>query len=416
MAPDQRLERDAASVLAIRRTLLAGTGGRTDERRLLVVMSATGGAELHLPRSLPLLLKQTRAMNRSVDLLIGCNNGFESPALTAYLEEDSGCGVTRGYCTKTAADEPAPIVDEAGTRLAIGTGNPGEDRCFLIHQRAAPDAPPGLAAGKTRMLGDLYGLIEHSIFSGWRPPQYLLACDAESEFDQLAPWSTDGFGEPGLALLIARLESEPRMDLVGTRNRFVVFETSQKAVRYPRPDWRLPSMQLYMNLVHAQAHGFMWLPGGGTLGRTETLAALFVFVARAYPSVRVEDTMITVLAHAAGFGVTHEPRVTSLNRCAPAAENALATDQIERYLCGQRDLVDKFHRQTERIVPMGTLCIVAAGYRRAAEEIRAARSAKKMLGMLANTGRILGALPKYLHVARGARQDRSDDPRASASW
>jgi hypothetical protein len=230
---EKRLERDAAAILVRHHDLLAGTGGKTDARRLLVVLSTARGAEQHLPRSLPRLFAQTREMGRSVDLLIGCNNGFEPPGLADFLERALDCRVIEGFCTKEEADEPAPVVDRSGVPLRIGAGTPGEDRCFLIRQRAASDAPPGVTAGKIRMLGDLYGLIGHSIAAGWHPPQFLLACDAESEFDQLAAWSTNGYGEPGLALLTARLESEPGLDLVGTRNRFAVFETSPRGFATP---------------------------------------------------------------------------------------------------------------------------------------------------------------------------------------
>ncbi len=413
---EKRLERDVAAVLIRHRDLLAGTGGRTDARRLLVVLSAARGAEQHLPRSLPRLFAQTREMGRSVDLLIGCNNGFEPPGLADFLERALDCRVIEGFCTKEEADKPAPVVDRPGVSLRIGAGTPGEDRCFLIRQRAAPDAPPGVAAGKIRMLGDLYGLIGQSIATGWQPPRFLLACDSESEFDQLAAWSADGFGDPGLPLLIARLENDPHLELVGTRSRFVAFEAVPTGGRRPRPDWQLPPIQLYLNLVHARSHGFMWLPGGGTIGRTDVMTALFSFICSAYPGVRTEDIMLSLLAQAAGFIVSNEPRVTSLNHCAPASEKALAREQIERYLSGQKDLLDKFGPAATGIVPTSTGEIVAAGYRLAASEIRASRGLATKLAMLGNTARIIGALPHYLEIARSAVKDNSDDPSFFASW
>jgi len=259
----QRLERDVAAILFRHRGLLESTCGETDANRMMVVISITHGAELHLPRSLPRLLAQTRALGLALDLLIGCNNGFDSPALVDFIERQSGCRIMHVFCTKVAPDQPAPILDRSGEPLRITAGSPGEDRCFLIHQNCAPDAPTNVAAGKIRMLGDLYGWIEQSIAAGWSPPQLLLACDAESEFDMTAPWTAEGHGDPGLGLLIARMEADPNLQLLGTRNRFVVFETAGDGIRHPRPDCSVPSIQLYLNLVHTRAEGFMWLPGGG---------------------------------------------------------------------------------------------------------------------------------------------------------
>ena len=419
LSPAQRLERDSAEVRARYRILREHTRGATDPLRLLVVISITHGAERHLPRSLPRLFAQTRARGCAVDLLLGCNNGYQSRELDAWLEKHSGCRVIEGFCSKLAADRPAAIVDRGGAPLLISATHPDEDRCFLIRQRPAPQARSGVAAGKIRMLGDLYGLIADSIAAGWHPPRLLLACDAESEFELAAPWSLEQAGEPGLARLLERFANEADLDLLGTRNRFAAFETLPDGSRQPRLDWRLPSMQLYLNLVHSRAHGFMWMPGGGTLGRTEALTALLAVICSHYPSMRIEDTQTTLLGRSAGFGVAIDTRVCSLNRCASPAEKDLAIGQLERYISGQKDLEEKYGREVGRIVPGSTFTIIAAGVKMALVEIFSALAAgggRRLAGTLLNTAHIIGALPTHIRIKLRAPKDRSDDPDFSASW
>ncbi len=417
MTPNQRYERDVAAITANYRNLLAYSGGRTDPSRLLVVISATYGSELHLPCSLPHLLNQIRALGRSVDLLIGCNNGFESPSLEYYLEQLSGCSVIHGFCTKFSPNKPAPVFDKAGKTLFIDTGTTGEDRCFIVHQSSAPDGKAGVAAGKIRMFGDLFGLISSSIMSGWLSPQNLLICDAESEFHRLAPWSSEGFGEAALAILIERLELDPELQLLGTRNRFVVFEAAADGIRHPSPDVPLPAIQLYLNLVHARTSGFMWLPGGGTVGRTETMTALLSVIAEHYPSAWIEDVLLSVLAQAAGFAVASEPRVACLNRCPSASESMLARAQMLRWISGKKDLETIFDRSQLAVFTLkDTTNVISAGLRMVLEELCQVRTTRDCVRVLINCLRILRALPEYLYLERTAHAAPSEDPDAPSVW
>jgi len=417
LTPEQRLARDVAAVLARHRDLLAFSGGRTDASRLFVVMSIAQGAEQHLPRSLPRLLGQTRALGRAVDLLIGCNNGFESRALFDFINRYSGCRIIHGYCAKSLPNEPAPIVDREGRPLLINAGSSGEDRCFLIHQCTAANGREGAAAGKIRMLGDLYDWIERSIMAGWQPPRLLLACDAETEIDCLAPWSGEGVDEPGLAILIERLETDATLHLVGTRNRFMAFEADDSGIHQPSTDLPVPAIQLYLNLVHARVPGFMWMPGGGTLGYTEAMTALLATIARYYPGVRSEDTMTSVLAHAAGFDLAFEQRVASLNRCASVHEGVEATRQMERWIASSKDLEIMYGGATTGyFIPASVTSVVLAGLRLTCGEFMVARNWSGRIGVMRNGGRILHALPEYLRIRRTVPPDRSDDLAFQATW
>jgi hypothetical protein len=186
-------------------------------------------------------------------------------------------------------------------------------RIFIVHQKEGE-----YAAGKIRVLGDIYGsLLLKSIENGWIPPAILLTFDAESQFLVEQKFS---FIEPesnGLMLIVSELQKHPEIDILGARERFAVY---QKAivngieVDLPNFSEEVPPVQWFLTLVHGKYSGFKWKPAVGTVGRTDVLVSLLTVISQKYPGTKNDDTHLTILAKHAGFLGEIFTNVVSTNR------------------------------------------------------------------------------------------------------
>jgi hypothetical protein len=359
---------DVQQVLGLRRAINAAT--RLDPQRVLAAVAAAAGAEIFLPYTIPSLIQQIARAGRGADVVIGLNNGFTCAPLVERLQELPGVEVVLLYTAdKPQEDVPAPIFDNpglSGAQYTVPTATRWDrpHRIFVVHQKAGRHA-----AGKIRMLHDIvHGLVLGSVRRGWSLPVYTLLFDAESLFmaqddaDLVAelqeirqlyaqhqgdvgqvitalidtcmksqrgaarpqPLDPLSKAERGLDLMIAELDRDPDLDLVGSAVMFCAFDRVQddRGLKVVLPNFGTPisPMHLLSNYVHGLLREFSCLPGGGTLGRSDAILSLIGFVSQSYPGARSEDALYTVLAEHAGFPKRIARHVGSTNCCPSLTE------------------------------------------------------------------------------------------------
>jgi hypothetical protein len=192
-------------------------------------------------------------------------------------------------------------------------------RIFVVHQ------PQGLySAGKIRILGDIYfSVILASIESGWIPPEIQLSFDAESLFLSTGDNFEPQLKSNGLKTLIREIQTRSKLDILGTTARYSIYQkTSLEGLPILVPDFdeRISDIPWFLNLVHGQFPGYLWHPGGGTIGKTQIMVSLLATIAEKYPGARVEDVQISILAKYAGFISEISSQVISTNRVFTSTE------------------------------------------------------------------------------------------------
>lgn len=303
---DRTLAADVQSVLSYRELINAKTNNVFDQTRILGIVAAAQGAESYLPYTIPKIIQQISAIGMMADIVIGLNNGFVCPSVVNSFSLLPNVQVIHLYTgEKVANNIPALIFDNLsckGEQYLINNfeHNESQHRIFILHQK-----PGKFAAGKIRVLGDIYGsLLLKSINNGWIPPRILVNFDAESQFlveDSDAPIDLES---NGLELIIKQLHTCPNIDILGTRIKYAVYENATLngfEVLLPNLKEQLPPIQWFLDMNHGRFSGFMYKPGGGTFGKSDVMISLLLVISQKYPGVRCEDTQVTVLANHANF-------------------------------------------------------------------------------------------------------------------
>ncbi|WP_193195852.1 hypothetical protein [Nostoc sp. MG11] len=303
---DRILEADIKTVLSYRAWIQAKTNNSFDSTRILGIVAVTKGSENYLPYTIPKIIQQISEIGLMADIVIGLNNGFECPAVIDHFTTLSNVQVIRLYTgEKLANNTPAKIFDNLmckGTPYYLtNIDKPHlKHRIFVVHQQEGEHS-----AGKIRVLRDIYSsLLLKSIDNGWIPPKFLITFDAESQF---LVEQKDSVIEPesnGLKLIVSQLQKQPEIDILGTRNIFVVYQRyiiDETEILLPNFSEPLPPIQWFMNIFYGRYNGFQTKPGGGTFGKTDVIVSLLAVISERYPGVRGEDTQLTILAKHIGF-------------------------------------------------------------------------------------------------------------------
>lgn len=339
-------------VLTYQELIKHQTNNRSDSTRILGVVAATHGAEKYLPITIPQLLQQIAEIGLGSDIIIGLNNGFECQAVIERFTQLPDVQVVHLYTEeKLASTTPANIFDNyqcSGAPYCLNNDPlPVPHRIFVVHQRKG-----AYSAGKIRILGDIYhSLILKSIAEGWLPPEILFTFDAESEFlvnhQQTIPQPDSN----GLQLIVKQLQNHPELDILGTNNRYVVYQQKKSAnteVWEPNFDEELPPIPWFLNLVHGKYRGFQWKPGGGTFARTGVLTSLLATISQKYPGTRNEDVQLTVLAKHAGFCGDILIDVISTNRVPSPKEIIQNEQQLKRWIAANYALEINYGKNNVR--------------------------------------------------------------------
>jgi hypothetical protein len=305
---DQTLKRDVQEVLACYHWINTQTNHNYDHTRVLGVVAASSGADKYLPRTIPKIIDQIDELGLKADIVLGLNNGYACETVIHGFTVLPDVQVVHLYTeAKVANNQPARIFAQSDCR-----GNPYylqnapsdhpdqvPHRIFVLHQKASP-----LAAGKIRVLGDIYGsLFLGSIAEGWHPPALLIAFDAETEL-MVAPRGQRPIPDSnGLGVMLKQLRNEPDLDILGATIRYTIYQpvTTSANVCLPKLDQEVSSIHWFVNIVHGLYHGYQLNPGGGTIGKTGVMVSLLSVIAANYPGVRAEDIQMTLIAHHAQF-------------------------------------------------------------------------------------------------------------------
>lgn len=316
---NRRLKEDVKSVLSCRQWIQTITNNTFDCTRFIGVVAAAAGAENYLPHTIPKIIAQVSEIGMMADIVIGMNNGYECQSVIDRFSLLPNVQVICLYTSdKLANNLPAKIYDNfrfEGEPYYFKNidSQDCKHRIFIIHQKEGK-----YAAGKIRVLGDIYdSLLLRSIEHGWIPPKILITFDAESQFLVEQKYA---FVEPesnGLMLMVRELEKHPEIDILGTRNKFAVYQkgmVDETKVLLPNFSEEVPPLQWFLNIVHGKYNGFKWMPGGGTAGKIDAMVSLLVVICQRYPGTRSEDTHFTILAKYAGFIGDIFLDVVSINR------------------------------------------------------------------------------------------------------
>ncbi|BAZ70401.1 MAG: hypothetical protein KME28_02310 [Pelatocladus maniniholoensis HA4357-MV3] len=316
---NRRLRADVESVLSCREWIKTISNNTFDSTRILGVVAAGKGAENYLPYTIPKLITQISEIGMMADIVIGLNNGFECHSVIERFSFISHVQVIHLYTDdKLGNNIPAKIFNNIKCEgepyyLSNIDYQNSQHRIFFVHQKEGEHT-----AGKIRVLGDIYGsLLLRSIENGWISPAILVAFDAESQF---LVEQNNAFIDPesnGLMLMVNKFKNEPEIDILGTRNKFAVYQKSivdGMKVLLPNFSEEIPPLQFFLDAVHGRYIGYQWMPGGGTLGKTDVLISLLVIISQRYPGTRSEDSHLTILAKHTGFIGKIFLDVVSINR------------------------------------------------------------------------------------------------------
>jgi hypothetical protein len=330
----QNLRTDVNRVLECRAWINTKTKHRYDSNRILGILAAAKGAEHYLPYTIPKIIAQLSEINLGGDIFVGLNNGFECPLLEQQLAILPNVNLIHLYTeAKPASTVPARIFADpycGGDVFRVQNtmyGSP-QHRVFMIHQKQGPHAP-----GKIRMLSDIYALLLSSIESGWIPTSFLFMFDAESQVLVNQPGCWPDSDSNGLKVIISQLQTQHNLDILGAKNRYVVFRDAKLAeapILVPDFAAEMPPIQWFLNILHGKYSGYRYLPGGFNVGKSDLMMSIFNVITRNYPGARSEDVQLTVLAEQAGFSTGICLDTISTNRVPAVAE--VSNDPLRRPL------------------------------------------------------------------------------------
>lgn len=353
----QNLRADVSRVLEHRAWINTKTNHRFDSNRIVGIVAAAKGAEHYLPYTIPKLIAQLAELNVGGDIFVGLNNGFECPFLDQQLRNLSSVCLMHLYTeAKPASTVPARIFtdpDCAGELFNLQNTMHGstQHQVFMIHQKQGAHAP-----GKIRVLGDIYALLLSSIESGWIPASFLFMFDAETQVLVNQLGRSPDLDSNGLKTMMSQLQTQNNLDVLGAKNRYVVFGEAKLAdMPILGPDFaaKMPPIQWFLNILHGKYSGYRYLPGGFSIGKSDLMMSVFNLIARNYPGARSEDVQLTVLAEQAGFCTGICLDAISTNRVPAVAEvsndhlhRPLWIAQVQRWCAGVYALENLYGQQS----------------------------------------------------------------------
>lgn len=324
---DSVLNSDVQAVKNCREWIISKTKNTFDNTRILGVVAAANKADSFLPYTIPKIIQQIADMGMKADMIIGLNHGFECPKVIEYLNLLPNVQITHLYTeSKPENNISAKIFDNLkciGEPYYLDNISPesSQHRIFIVHQKVSLHS-----SGKIRVLGDIYGsLLLNSIKKGWTPPEFVVTFDAETQFllETKSQAIESNLDTNSLMLIVNELKKSPQIDIVSTRNKFVVYQKStldNMEILLPDYSQEVPPIQFFLNVVHGRFSGYKWNPGGGIIARTDAIISLLVIISERYPGIRVEDVHLSILAHHAGFSSDILLKVISINRCPKIGE------------------------------------------------------------------------------------------------
>jgi hypothetical protein len=345
------LNSDIKAVKSCQEWIIAKTKNTFDNTRILGVVAAANKADSFLPYTIPKIIQQISDMGMKADIIIGLNHGFECPKVIEYLNLLPNVQITHLYSeAKPENNISAKIFDNekcTGEPYYLYNISPecSQHRLFIVHQQVSLHS-----SGKIRVLGDIYGsLLLKSIEKGWRPPEIVVTFDAETQFLLETKYQAiESNLDNGLMLIVNELKKSPQIDILSTRNKFVVYQKAMldnMEILLPDFSEEVPPIQLFLNVVHGRFPGYKWNPGGGIVARTDVMISLLVIISERYPGIRVEDVHLSILAHHAGFGSDILLKVISINRSPSIGEITMNSslksawmEQIYRWNSGCKGL------------------------------------------------------------------------------
>ncbi|WP_392535083.1 hypothetical protein [Nostoc sp. C117] len=349
---DSVLNSDIEAVKNCREWIVSKTKNTFDNTRILGVVAAANKADSFLPYTIPKIIEQIADMGMKADIIIGMNHGFECPKVIEYLSLLPKVQIIHLYTeAKPENNISAKIFDNVectGEPYYLSNLYPEyfQHRIFFVHQKVSLHS-----SGKIRILGDIYGsLLLKSIENGWTPPEIVVAFDAETQFlleakNQAIESKLD---TNGLMLIVNELKKTPQIDIISTRNKFVVYQKAMldnMEILLPDFSQEVPPIQLFLNVVHGRFSGYKWNPGGGVVARTDAMISLLLIISERYPGIRVEDVHLSILAHHAGFASDILLKVVSINRSPKIGEMTMNSslksawmEQIYRWNSGCKGL------------------------------------------------------------------------------
>ncbi|MDZ8104037.1 MAG: hypothetical protein RM338_00210 [Nostoc sp. DedQUE12a] len=347
---NRTLSADVKSVLYYRDWIQTQTNHTFDNTRILGIVAATKGAENYLPYTIPKIIQQISEIGMMADIVIGLNHGFECPAVIDRFTLLPNTQIIHLYTEEKLANNiPAPIFDNIMCQgkpyclTNIGTYQ-HRHRIFVVHQKQGQHS-----AGKIRVLGDIYGyLLLKSIEHGWIPPALLITFDAESQFLVAGNYSVIDLESNGLKLIVNKLQNSPEIEILGTRNKFAVYQKAiVDGIEVLLPDFseELPPIQWFIDITHGRFTGFQCKWGGGTFGKTDVIVSLLIVISINYPGIRTEDTQVTILSKYAGFigdifldviSTNRTPKITDMTMEHPQKKAWI--EQIYRWLTSVESL------------------------------------------------------------------------------
>ncbi|MEH1778780.1 MAG: hypothetical protein V7K67_22215 [Nostoc sp.] len=346
------LRLDVKAVKKSRESIISKTKNSFNYTRILGVVSAANEADSFLPYTIPKIIQQIAGMGMKGDIIIGLNHGFECPKLIQCLKLLSNLQIIHLYTeAKTTNNIPARIFDNIkcmGEPYYLDNIYPeySQHRIFIVHQKVSLHS-----SGKIRVLGDIYGsLLLKSIEKGWIPPEFVVTFDAETQFliDSKYSGVESKLDANGLMLIVNELKKSPQIDILSTRNKFVVYRKSfLDDVEILLPDFsqEVPPIHLFLNAVHGRFSGYKWSTGSGIVAKTDAMISLLVIISKRYPGIRIEDVQLTILAYHAGFGFNISLDAISINRSPNIDERTISNslkaawmEQIYRWNSGCKSL------------------------------------------------------------------------------
>jgi hypothetical protein len=333
-------------VLAYRSQIEKQTNNTFDKTRILGIVAAAKGAEFFLPHTIPKLIEQVKEIEIGLDLIIGLNNGFECCSVTDRLAKLPDCRIIHLYTEQRSNNTKAAVIYDniqltgKPYRLSNITREKERHRIFVVHQ------PQGIySAGKIRMLGDIYlSMILKSIEFGWIPPEIQISFDAESLFLSIQENNKPQLNSNGLKLLFREIQARSKLDILGTTLKNSIYKkTNLEGLPILVPDLneQISDIPWFLNLVHGQFPGYLWHPGGGTIGKTKIIVSILAAIAEKYPGARVEDVQMSILAQHSDFVSDISSEVISTNRVFLLTEvtqtekvQPIWLEQIYRWMAG----------------------------------------------------------------------------------
>jgi hypothetical protein len=424
------LRADLENVLYYQKWINSKTQKKLDSKRILGVVAAGKGSENYLPYTVPKIVKQISEMGLGADIVVGLNNGFECQAVTNYFALIPDTKIIHLYTgEKTSSTAPAELFENAecaGPTYRISNHDlPScKHRIFVVHQRKGI-----YAAGKIRVLGDIYGsLLLRSIDDGWIPPAFQVAFDAESQFLVNENHVVPKIDSNGLIPILNELRDHPDIDLLGANNRYVVYRQSVingMEVLVPDFDEELPPIQWYLNILHGQYPGFKYKPAGGTVGKTDVLISLFTVITQKYPGARIDDVHLTVLAKGSGFKGEIFMNTASTNRVPSISDKTVNAhlklawmEQVYRWSAGIYALELNYGKENVR-----PICSASFPWNVILNPMRFWKRLIKIeqhnfYNMLRKLGALTRSLPAYIEINKRALEnpDVLQGPEAKASW